>query len=817
MAVPGAAVIVIGGIIGLVFACVQLYYVSCVEVVPIDGPNPSTDTKTPMLDSTVAEKDPTDMMLDVYEKIRNGATTFLIAEYTVCAVFIVVFGAIVLVLCSYGSNKWDFKVGGLTAAAFVVGSCTSIISGWIGMQVAVYANVRTTQAARDRDNKKAWTLSFNTAFRAGGVMGFSLTGLGLLFLGLLIAIYSAVYSIDGFDTCKTLFECIAGFGLGGSSIALFGRVGGGIYTKAADVGADLAGKVMLDLDEDDPRNPACIADNVGDNVGDVAGMGSDLFGSFGEASCAALLVGSQCPEIVNAGFGALLFPLYISAVGIVVCLLTSFVNTHIFTVKTDKDVFSALKTQIIVSTILMTAATIPIAYYFLPTTGHFVCAGLSNATKVPVDKATLDSLCNLSIPNMRLYAFLCVVFGLWGGCIIGVVTEYYTSFQYYPVQELARSTETGAATNIIYGLALGYKSAIIPSFVISAIIYVAFYLMGMYGIALSALGMLSTLATCLSIDVYGPICDNAGGLAEMSGCRDNVRERTDVLDAAGNTTAAIGKGFAIGSAALTSLALFGAFITRTSKLETYGVNMIRPITFAFLVIGAMLPYWFTAMTMKSVGIAALAMVKEVLRQMATIPGLKEGRPGVDSDYQMCIDISTKASLREMILPGLLVIFSPIITGIFFGVEAVSGLLAGGLVSGVQLALSASNTGGAWDNAKKWIEKGELKLVVNVPRKNQDGNEIVDEDGNVVTDPVEVIQEKGSECHKAAVVGDTVGDPLKDTSGPALNILMKLMAIISVVFADFFMSLHNGEGVLQVESWQKVFTASLSKMANTTMH
>merc|ERR1711865_983625 len=348
-------------------------------------------------------------------------------------------------------------------------------------------------------------------------------------------------------------------------------------------------------------------------------------------------------------------------------------------------------------------------------------------------------------------------------------------------------------------------------------IYVAFYLMGMYGIALSALGMLSTLATCLSIDVYGPICDNAGGLAEMSGCRDTVRERTDVLDAAGNTTAAIGKGFAIGSAALTSLALFGAFITRTSKLETYGVNMIRPITFAFLVIGAMLPYWFSAMTMKSVGIAALAMVKEVLRQMSTIPGLKEGRPGVDSDYQKCIDISTKASLREMILPGLLVILSPIITGIFFGVEAVSGLLAGGLVSGMQLALSASNTGGAWDNAKKWIEKGELTLVVNVPRKNQDGNEILDEDGNVVTDPVEVVQEKGSECHKAAVVGDTVGDPLKDTSGPALNILMKLMAIISVVFADFFMSLHNGEGVLQVESWQKVFTASMSKMANTTMH
>jgi inorganic pyrophosphatase len=391
-------------------------------------------------------------------------------------------------------------------------------------------------------------------------------------------------------------------------------------------------------------------------------------------------------------------------------------------------------------------------------------------------------------------AFCCIAAGLWGGLIIGFVTEYYTSHSYNPVREVARSTETGAATNIIYGLALGYKSTIIPVGILAGIVFVAFSLMDMFGVALASLGMLGTLSTCLAIDVYGPICDNAGGIAEMAELPEAVREKTDALDAAGNTTAAIGKGFAIGSAALVSLALTAAFVTRTEVLEN-GVNLLNPTVFSFLLIGSMLPYWFSAMTMKSVGVAAMEMVKEVKRQFDTIPGLLEGTPGhAPPDHARCIKISTDASLREMVPPAILVMTAPIATGMFFGVEAVVGLLAGGMASGVQLAISASNTGGAWDNAKKYVEKGGL--YIDMPKRDEVTGEIIrDEFGSPILVPVR--QRKGSECHKAAVVGDTVGDPLKDTSGPALNILMKLMAILSLVFADFFMSINNGQGYLNI--------------------
>jgi len=587
-------------------------------------------------------------------------------------------------------------------------------------------------------------------------MGYALTSLALLVLFFIIILFEKVFALD-IENAKKLFETVAGYGLGGSSIAMFGRVGGGIYTKAADVGADLAGKVVENIPEDDPRNPATIADNVGDNVGDVAGMGSDLFGSLAEATCAALVISSQSLELINKGWGAILFPLEITACGIIVCALTSFVATDLWPVKKESDVETVLKVQMFTSSLLMTAVTYPLAYWALPEVFYFKQGGITLWKVYPT------------------HVFGCVTVGLVGGCVVGFVTEYFTSASYKPVREVAQSCETGAATNIIYGLALGYKSAIIPVTVISMAVYLSFRWAGMYGVALAALGFLGTLATCLAIDVYGPICDNAGGIAEMAELPAEVRDKTDALDAAGNTTAAIGKGFAIGSAALVSLALFGGFVTRINETS---INILKPITFAALFMGAMLPYWFTALTMKSVGVAAMEMVKEVKHQFATIPGLLEGLPGHGPpDHAKCIKISTDASLREMILPALLVMLSPILTGAFFGVDAVSGVLVGALTSGVQLAISQSNTGGAWDNAKKYVEKGCISIE--------------DRDGKLI------VQGKGSDIHKAAVIGDTVGDPLKDTSGPALNILMKLMAIISLVFGDFFMAINEGRGFFNI--------------------
>jgi inorganic pyrophosphatase len=738
-----------------------------------------------MADAGEAEADSYQKLRQIYRDIQAGAKAFLAAEYRMCLAFLVVFGVGMIFFVAKVESGWDFKIGTLTAFSFFVGGITSMVSGYIGMMIAVFTNARCTMCATQTPDSLAWRDSFNAAFRGGAVMGFALSGLGLLVMYFLMCMYVSAFDV-AVEAVK-LMECIAGFGLGGSSIALFGRVGGGIYTKAADVGADLAGKVVAGIPEDDPRNPATIADNVGDNVGDVAGMGSDLFGSFGEATCAALVIAAQSHDLVSAGWDTLIFPLYISSVGILVCMATSFVATDFRPVRSEASIEEVLKTQLTLSTVGMTVAMFPVCAMFMPQEFYLGPKSFASACVEGVNTSKCVTMGPMS-------AFCCIAAGLWGGLIIGFVTEYYTSHSYNPVREVARSTETGAATNIIYGLALGYKSTIIPVGILAGIVFVAFSLMDMFGVALASLGMLGTLSTCLAIDVYGPICDNAGGIAEMAELPEAVREKTDALDAAGNTTAAIGKGFAIGSAALVSLALTAAFVTRTEVLEN-GVNLLNPTVFSFLLIGSMLPYWFSAMTMKSVGVAAMEMVKEVKRQFDTIPGLLEGTPGhAPPDHARCIKISTDASLREMVPPAILVMTAPIATGMFFGVEAVVGLLAGGMASGVQLAISASNTGGAWDNAKKYVEKGGL--YIDMPKRDEVTGEIIrDEFGSPILVPVR--QRKGSECHKAAVVGDTVGDPLKDTSGPALNILMKLMAILSLVFADFFMSINNGQGYLNI--------------------
>ena len=738
-----------------------------------------------MADAGEAEADSYQKLRQIYRDIQAGAKAFLAAEYRMCLAFLVVFGVGMIFFVAKVESGWDFKIGTLTAFSFFVGGITSMVSGYIGMMIAVFTNARCTMCATQTPDSLAWRESFNAAFRGGAVMGFALSGLGLLVMYFLMCMYVSAFDV-AVEAVK-LMECIAGFGLGGSAIALFGRVGGGIYTKAADVGADLAGKVVAGIPEDDPRNPATIADNVGDNVGDVAGMGSDLFGSFGEATCAALVIAAQSHDLVSAGWDTLIFPLYISSVGILVCMATSFVATDFRPVRSEASIEEVLKTQLTLSTVGMTVAMFPVCAMFMPQEFYLGPKSFASACVEGVNTSKCVTMGPMS-------AFCCIAAGLWGGLIIGFVTEYYTSHSYNPVREVARSTETGAATNIIYGLALGYKSTIIPVGILAGIVFVAFSLMDMFGVALASLGMLGTLSTCLAIDVYGPICDNAGGIAEMAELPEAVREKTDALDAAGNTTAAIGKGFAIGSAALVSLALTAAFVTRTEVLEN-GVNLLNPTVFSFLLIGSMLPYWFSAMTMKSVGVAAMEMVKEVKRQFDTIPGLLEGTPGhAPPDHARCIKISTDASLREMVPPAILVMTAPIATGMFFGVEAVVGLLAGGMASGVQLAISASNTGGAWDNAKKYVEKGGL--YIDMPKRDEVTGEIIrDEFGSPILVPVR--QRKGSECHKAAVVGDTVGDPLKDTSGPALNILMKLMAILSLVFADFFMSINNGQGYLNI--------------------
>ena len=650
--------------------------------------------------------------------ISEGAMAFLAQEYKFVGLFVAAF-AVVIAFALDNAETAVVNEGFYTAGAFILGAVISSVCAFLGMKIATLGNVRTAVAAR-----RSITDAFRVAFRSGAVMGFGLTGLAVLGLLFVVVLFDSMLAQVGIEK-HLIMEMVAGFGLGGSTVALFGRVGGGIYTKAADVGADLVGKVEAGIPEDDPRNPAVIADNVGDNVGDIAGMGADLFGSCAEATCAALVIGATSAALAG-NLGALLYPLLISAVGIPVCLVTAFFAR----LKADaKQVEPTLRGQLIISTVLMSVAMYFVTKYLM------------------IDSFSIGGI---EITNDKvLYSVLA---GLWSGMVIGYMTEVYTSHGFKHVRRVAEASDKGPAINIIYGLSLGYESAVVPVVAIAVTVYVSWTMAGMYGIALSAIGMISTIATGLTIDAYGPVSDNAGGIAEMAELGKEIRERTDLLDAAGNTTAAIGKGFAIGSAVLTALALFAAFLTR-AHFES--LNMLSPMVFAGLFVGGVLPFLFTAQTMLAVGRAAEGMIHEVRRQFKEIPGLLQGK--ARPDYRSCVAISTNSALREMIAPAILVIASPIVVGVVFGVEALAGVLAGSMISGIVMALSTSNSGGGWDNAKKYIEKHEGK---------------------------------GTDKHKAAVVGDTVGDPFKDTSGPSLNILMKLMAIISLVFVPFFQSAHT---------------------------
>jgi K(+)-stimulated pyrophosphate-energized sodium pump len=697
-------------VLSLLGLAIAFYYSSSVLKIPID-----MGVQDPAIKKRLAK---------IHAAIAGGAMAFLKQEYKFMAIFIVVFAAIIALLID--DHHTDYVNEGIyTAIAFIFGAIISIAAGFIGMKIATQGNVRTTVSAN-----KSLSEAFNVALHSGAVMGFALVSLAAL--GLLMIYLLLKWLMPEQIPTHILMEVIAGFGLGGSSIALFARVGGGIFTKAADVGADLVGKVEAGIPEDDPRNPAVIADNVGDNVGDVAGMGADLFGSCAESTCAAMVISAVA---FSGMVDALLYPIVISAVGIPVSLLTMLM----IKVNSENQVGPALKKMLIISSALTAVVMFFVTKLMVPET--FQIAG--------------QAYTNLGV-------YFCFLSGLIAGLAVGLMTEYYTSHDYAPVREVAKSCETGAATNIIFGLALGYKSAVGPYLAIGLAIYIPWMLAGMYGVAIASLGMLGTLVIGLTIDAYGPVSDNAGGIAEMAGMPEHVRKRTDVLDAAGNTTAAIGKGFAIGAAILTSLALFAAFLTRADLLlkEQNGpdfdllgsINLLDPLVYTGLFIGAVLPAYFSAMTMKSVGAAAYKMIEEVRRQFRTIPGLMEGK--AEADYEQCVAISTQAALKEMIAPGILIMGTPLITGFLFDIQAVAGVLAGSLVAGGVIAISSSNSGGAWDNAKKYIEAGNL--------------------GG-----------KGTDVHKAAVVGDTVGDPLKDTSGPSLNILIKLSAILSLVFVPFF--------------------------------
>jgi len=620
-------------------------------------------------------------MKEISEAIQEGAMAFLNREYKTIAIFITVVAAAIFAI-----------INAETALAFIIGALLSALAGNLGMRVATKSNARTANAC-----KKGLNDGLRIAFSSGAVMGLSVVGLGLLGVSVLYYIFRNP-------------DILFGFGFGASSIALFARVGGGIYTKAADVGADLVGKIEAGIPEDDPRNPAVIADNVGDNVGDVAGMGADLFESYVDSIIAAMAIGLVA-YTGGMGIKAAELPLILAAVGI----FASIIGTFFVGVGKRDNLHIALNKGIFVSAVLMAA----MAYFAI-----MIIIG-----DVGVFYATLA--------------------GLIAGILIGLVTEYYTSSERAPTRAIAESAQTGAATNIISGLAVGMQSTAVPIVVVCAAILLAHHFAGLYGIAIAAVGMLSTLGITLATDTYGPVADNAAGIAEMAHMGKEIRERAEALDAVGNTTAAIGKGFAIGSAALTALALFATYCIATNLQS---IDITRPTVIVGLFIGGLLPFLFSSITMRAVGTAAFQIVNEVRRQFDEIPGLMEGK--AKPDYARCIDISTSAALKEMIVPGILAVTVPIVVGLALGAEALGGLLTGAIVTGFLLAIMMANAGGAWDNAKKYIEAGNL--------------------GG-----------KGSRTHKAAVVGDTVGDPFKDTSGPSLNILIKLMSIVALVFAPLF--------------------------------
>jgi K(+)-stimulated pyrophosphate-energized sodium pump len=691
----------------------------------------------------------TDKMKKIANFISEGAMAFLKAEYKILAIFI----ALVTLLLFFVADPVSSSP--LVALSFILGAGSSALAGFIGMRIATKANVRTANAARYSLNQ-----ALKVAFTGGSVMGLSVVGLGLLGLGGLFILYTHMFGIETPAMVTRILSIITGFSFGASSIALFSRVGGGIFTKAADVGADLVGKVESGIPEDHPLNPATVADNVGDNVGDVAGMGADLFESYVSSIIAAMVLGATLMVAgFNDAFGGMspvVLPLLIAAAGI----FASIIGTFFVRVKEGGNPQSALNIGQLVAAVVMVGLS-----YILIT------------AILPERIIYYDALYDIERTITSLNIFFSSLIGLAAGLIIGYSTEYFTGMGYLPVKIIAKQSTSGSATNIISGLGIGMLSTIIPIVTVAVTIMVVFNLSGLYGIAIAAVGMLSNLGIQLSVDAYGPISDNAGGIAQMAELPDEVREKTDKLDAVGNTTAAIGKGFAIGSAALTALALFGAYMTATNLKS---IDVSNALVISTLFVGALLPYVFSALTIKAVSDAAMSMIVEVRRQFNTIEPLKkalavmkknenipikewsaadqqvmddaEGTP----EYGRCVSISTTAALRKMVLPGVIAVSFPVLTGVLLGKEALGGLLVGVTVSGVLLAIFQSNAGGAWDNAKKLIESGFVH------------------EGQTYG--------KGSDTHKAAVVGDTVGDPLKDTSGPSLNILLKLVSIVALVLA-----------------------------------
>jgi K(+)-stimulated pyrophosphate-energized sodium pump len=685
--------------------------------------------------------------------IADGAMAFLKAEWRVLSIF-VVFAAALLAYSGtiHEINGKAIHSSWIISIAFIIGAVFSATAGYIGMKVATKANVRTTQAART-SLKQALKVSFT----GGTVMGLGVAGLAVLGLGGLFIAFLAIFADLGENTVKTAIEVLTGFSLGAESIALFARVGGGIYTKAADVGADLVGKVEAGIPEDDVRNPATIADNVGDNVGDVAGMGADLFGSYVATILATMVLGQEIVVTDNfGGMSPILLPMVICGLGIIFSIIGfSFVR-----IKNDQsNVQDALNLGNWSSMIITVVASYFIVNWMLPETLNLRGYEFS-----------------------KLNVFFAIVVGTIVGAIMSIVTEYYTAMGKAPVNSIIQQSSTGHATNIIGGLSVGMKSTVIPILTLAAGIMASYYFAGLYGVAIAAAGMMATTAMQLAIDAFGPIADNAGGIAEMSQLPPEVRERTDNLDAVGNTTAATGKGFAIASAALTSLALFAAFV---GIAGIDAIDIYKAPVLAGLFVGGMIPFIFSALCIQAVGKAAMDMVQEVRRQFREIPGIMEYK--AKPEYEKCVAISTKASLREMMLPGAIALITPVIVGFIFGPEVLGGLLAGVTVSGVLMGIFQSNAGGAWDNAKKSFEKG---VLIN---------------GEMVY--------KGSEPHKASVTGDTVGDPFKDTSGPSMNILIKLMSIVSLVIAPYIASVAKETVTVEVRKEMKVIK-EVDSLGNT---